>query len=111
MEELSSTVRQNADNARQGNQLAMSASTIAVRGGEVVGQVVDTMKGINESSRKISDIISVIDGIAFQTNILALNAPSKQPGLVSRAAVSQWSPRKCAASPAARPMPPRKSRT
>ena len=74
MEELSSTVRQNADNARQGNQLAMSASTIAVRGGEVVGQVVDTMKGINESSRKISDIISVIDGIAFQTNILALNA-------------------------------------
>ena len=74
MEELSSTVKQNADNARQGNQLAQSASTVAIRGGEVVGQVVDTMKGINESSRKISDIISVIDGIAFQTNILALNA-------------------------------------
>jgi methyl-accepting chemotaxis protein len=74
MEELSSTVRQNADNARQGNQLAMSASTVAARGGEVVGQVVETMKGINESSRKISDIIQVIDGIAFQTNILALNA-------------------------------------
>ena len=74
MEELSSTVKQNADNARQGNQLAQSASTVAVRGGEVVGQVVDTMKGINESSRKIADIISVIDGIAFQTNILALNA-------------------------------------
>ena len=74
MEELGSTVRQNADSARTANQLAMSASTIAVEGGNVVGQVVETMKGINESSRKISDIISVIDGIAFQTNILALNA-------------------------------------
>ncbi len=74
MEELSSTVKQNADNARQANQLAMNASTVAARGGEVVGQVVETMKGINESSKKISDIISVIDGIAFQTNILALNA-------------------------------------
>jgi methyl-accepting chemotaxis protein len=58
----------------QANQLAMSASTVAARGGEVVAEVVDTMKGINEASRKISDIISVIDGIAFQTNILALNA-------------------------------------
>jgi len=74
MEELGNTVRQNADNARQANQLAMSASSVAVRGGEVVSQVVDTMKGINESSQKIADIISVIDGIAFQTNILALNA-------------------------------------
>jgi methyl-accepting chemotaxis protein len=74
MEELSSTVRQNADNASQANQLAMSASTVAVQGGEVVAQVVDTMKGINDASHKISDIISVIDGIAFQTNILALNA-------------------------------------
>jgi len=74
MEELGATVKQNADNARQANQLAQSASTVAVRGGEVVAQVVDTMKGINDSSRKIADIISVIDGIAFQTNILALNA-------------------------------------
>ena len=74
MEELGSTVRQSADSARQANQLATNASTVATRGGEVVSQVVDTMKGINESSRKISDIISVIDGIAFQTNILALNA-------------------------------------
>ena len=74
MEELSSTVKQNADNARQANQLAMSASSVAIKGGEVVGQVVETMKGINDASRKISDIISVIDGIAFQTNILALNA-------------------------------------
>ncbi|MES2581381.1 MAG: methyl-accepting chemotaxis protein [Pseudomonadota bacterium] len=74
MEELSATVKQNADSARQANQLAVSASTVAVQGGKVVGQVVETMKGINESSRKIADIISVIDGIAFQTNILALNA-------------------------------------
>ena len=74
MEELGATVRQNADSARSANQLAMNASIIAVEGGNVVGQVVETMKGINASSRKISDIISVIDGIAFQTNILALNA-------------------------------------
>jgi methyl-accepting chemotaxis protein len=74
MEELSSTVKQNADSARQANQLAMNASTIAAKGGEVVSQVVDTMKGINDASHKISEIISVIDGIAFQTNILALNA-------------------------------------
>src|SRR5450830_549028 len=74
MEELTSTVKQNADNARQANQLAVSASEVAVQGGNVVGQVVNTMGSINESSRKIVDIISVIDGIAFQTNILALNA-------------------------------------
>jgi methyl-accepting chemotaxis protein len=74
MEELGSTVKQNADSARQANQLAMNASTVAERGGEVVSQVVETMKGINQSSHKISEIISVIDGIAFQTNILALNA-------------------------------------
>lgn len=74
MDELNATVKQNSDNARQANQLAQTASTVAVDGGAVVFQVVETMKGINESSRKISDIISVIDGIAFQTNILALNA-------------------------------------
>jgi methyl-accepting chemotaxis protein len=74
MEELTSTVRQNADNARQANQLASGASEVAVRGGAVVGQVVETMSAINDSSKKIVDIISVIDGIAFQTNILALNA-------------------------------------
>jgi methyl-accepting chemotaxis protein len=74
MEELSSTVKQNADNARQANQLALTASTVAAKGGEVVAEVVGTMQGINDSSRKIADIISVIDGIAFQTNILALNA-------------------------------------
>ncbi|WP_394779920.1 methyl-accepting chemotaxis protein [Undibacterium sp.] len=74
MEELTSTVRQNADNARQANQLVVSASEVAVKGGKVVGQVVNTMSTIKDSSRKIVDIISVIDGIAFQTNILALNA-------------------------------------
>jgi len=74
MEELGSTVKANADNAGQANQLALGASTVAVKGSEVVGQVVDTMKAINDSSRKIADIIGVIDGIAFQTNILALNA-------------------------------------
>ncbi len=74
MEELSSTVAQNADNARQADELARGASSVAEQGGNEVGQVIHTMKGIESSSRKIADIISVIDGIAFQTNILALNA-------------------------------------
>ena len=74
MEELTATVRQNADNARQASGLAASASDVAVKGGSVVSEVVSTMTVINESSRKIVDIIGVIDGIAFQTNILALNA-------------------------------------
>ncbi len=74
MKELATTVNQNADAAQEGSRLAVDASAVAARGGEVVSQVVDTMKGINDSSRKIADIISVIDGIAFQTNILALNA-------------------------------------
>ncbi len=74
MEELTSTVKQNAENAKQANQLAIGASAIAVKGGDVVSDVVKTMASITESSKKIEDIISVIDGIAFQTNILALNA-------------------------------------
>ncbi|CAH0321800.1 Methyl-accepting chemotaxis protein II [Rahnella aquatilis] len=74
MEQMTATVKQNADNARQANLLAAQASRVAVQGGEVVGEVVNTMEGINTSSRKIVDIIAVIDGIAFQTNILALNA-------------------------------------
>src|SRR5690606_20854529 len=74
MEELAGTVKQNADNARQANQLAASASDVAERGGSAVSEVVSTMQGISASSRKISEIVSVIDGIAFQTNILALNA-------------------------------------
>ncbi len=74
MEELTSNVRQNGENARQANQLAAGASQVAVRGGEVVGKVVSTMSSINQSSKRIADIIGVIDGIAFQTNILALNA-------------------------------------
>jgi methyl-accepting chemotaxis protein len=74
MEELTSTVKQTAENARQADQLAAHASQVAHKGGDVVGQVVATMSGISESSKKIVDIIGVIDGIAFQTNILALNA-------------------------------------
>ncbi|MDO9005957.1 MAG: methyl-accepting chemotaxis protein [Aquabacterium sp.] len=74
MEEISATVKHNATNALEANQLAKGASAVAVKGGEVVGEVVETMRGINDSSRRIVDIISVIDGIAFQTNILALNA-------------------------------------
>jgi len=74
MDQLGATVRNNAENARQASQLAQGAATVATQGGDVVGQVVQTMKGINDSSSKIADIISVIDGIAFQTNILALNA-------------------------------------
>ncbi|KQQ75837.1 chemotaxis protein [Xanthomonas sp. Leaf131] len=74
MEELTSTVKQNAEGARQANQLAIGAASVASQGGEVVGKVVQTMSGIEASSKKIADIISVIDGIAFQTNILALNA-------------------------------------
>ncbi|OYU99137.1 MAG: methyl-accepting chemotaxis protein, partial [Burkholderiales bacterium PBB5] len=74
MEELSATVKQNADNAHEANKLAQGASAVATKGGDVVSQVVVTMKGINDSSKRIADIISVIDGIAFQTNILALNA-------------------------------------
>jgi len=74
LEELTSTVRHNADNARQANQLVVSASEVALRGGQLVAQVVDTMGTISDSSRRIVDIIGVIDGIAFQTNILALNA-------------------------------------
>jgi methyl-accepting chemotaxis protein len=74
MEELASTVKQNAENAKQANQLAAAASGVAIKGGEIVGQVVNTMSAINESAKKIEEIISVIDGIAFQTNILALNA-------------------------------------
>ena len=74
MDQLTATVRQNADNARQANQLALTASAVAEKGGTMVSQVIDTMDSINQSSRKISDIIGVIDSIAFQTNILALNA-------------------------------------
>ncbi len=74
MAELADTVSQNAENARQANQLALAASAVAMKGGDAVGEVVSTMSAINDSARKIEDIISVIDGIAFQTNILALNA-------------------------------------
>jgi len=74
MEQLGATVRQNAENAQQADRVAKQSADMATRGGEVVGAVVETMQGISESSRRIADIINVIDGIAFQTNILALNA-------------------------------------
>ncbi|RQZ58195.1 chemotaxis protein, partial [Burkholderia glumae] len=74
MEQLTSTVRQNTDSAKQANMLATNACDVAVRGGNVVDQVVESMKSISESSGKVSQIITVIEGIAFQTNILALNA-------------------------------------
>jgi methyl-accepting chemotaxis protein len=74
MEQLAATVRQNADNATQANRLALAASEVAAKGGDIVGQVVETMGSIDASAKKIVDIISLIDGIAFQTNILALNA-------------------------------------
>jgi methyl-accepting chemotaxis protein-1 (serine sensor receptor) len=110
MEQLSSTVKQNADNARQTNQLAQGASAVAIKGGNVVGQVVDTMKGINDSSKKIADIIGVIDGIAFQTNILALNAAVEAARAASKVAASRSWPLRCATSLAAPPMRPGRSR-
>ena len=110
MEELGSTVQQNAANAQRANQLAQTASAVAVKGGEVVGQVVHTMKDINASSKRIADIIGVINGIAFQTNILALNPPWKQRAPVTRGAVLRWWRPKCAHWPGAVPRPPKRSR-
>ena len=97
MDELGATVRTNADNATQANQLAQQASQVASRGGAVVGEVVETMRGISESSRRISDIIGTIDGIAFQTNILALER-GRGSGACrrGRAAASRWWPARCA---------------
>jgi methyl-accepting chemotaxis protein len=107
MEQLTSTVKQNADNAHQANDLALAASD-AVQGGSMVSQVVETMQSINASSQKVADIVSVIDGIAFQTNILALNAAG---GARRRAGARLCvvAP-KCARWRSARPRPPRKSR-
>lgn len=96
MEELTSAVKQNTDNARQGSTLAVAASQTALSGGEVVRKVVGTMEDITSSSQKVAEIISVIEGIAFQTNILALNAAveaARRVGNVLRqmqAAVHQW---------------------
>jgi methyl-accepting chemotaxis protein len=112
MEELTGTVKQNADNARQAHGLARSASDVATKGGAVVAQVVDTMGSINESAKKIADIIGVIDGIAFQTNILALNAAveAARAGEQGGAALPSSHP-KCATSRNAPPRRQRKSRS
>lgn len=110
MEELTSTVKLNAENARQANSLAANASEVATQGGTVVQKVVSTMSSINESARKIADIIGVIDGIAFQTNILALNAAVEAARAGEQAAASRWSPGKCAPSPSVPPPRPRRSR-
>ena len=110
MEELADTVKQNFEHGKRANHIAESASQVAVKGGAVVSQVVHTMEAINTSSRKIADIIGVIDSIAFQTNILALTPQWKRRARASRAGASPWWPAKCAAWPAARPRRPRRSR-
>lgn len=96
MEQLTATVRQNAENARQASQLALSASETAQRDGKVVDNIVKTMHNIAGSSQKIADITSIIDGIAFQTNILALTRRLKPHERESRAAVSPWWRERCA---------------
>jgi methyl-accepting chemotaxis protein len=110
MEQLSSTVKTNAETTQQANALAAQASATAVKGGEAVGNVVSTMQDIATSSKKIADIVGVIDGIAFQTNILALNAAveAARAGEQGRGSFTWW-PARCATWPAARPMRPRKS--
>lgn len=111
MEQLSGTVKTSAETASQANQLASGAAAAAVRGGEMMGSVVNTMRDIAASSKKIADIIGVIDGIAFQTNILALNAAVEAaPALASRVAALRSSPAKCATWLAAPPKRPRRSR-
>ena len=110
MEQLTGTVKQSADSARQANALASSAAEVAARGGSVVSQVVETMGEINASSKRIADIIGVIDGIAFQTNILALNAAVEAARAGEQGAVSPSSQARCAASRNVRPRRPRRSR-
>ena len=102
MEQLAATVKQNADNAAQANQLAAVSMEVAQRGGQTVGQVVQTMQGISDSSKRIADIVSVIDGIAFQTNILALNAAVEAARAANRARASRSSPAKSARWPSGR---------
>ena len=112
MEQLTATVKQNADNARQANQLAANASDVAVKGGRVVNDVVQTMTSISDSSKKIVDIIGVIEGIAFQTNILALNAAveaARAPA--NRGEASRWWPEKCATSRSAQAQRRKRSKT
>ncbi|MGF6788227.1 methyl-accepting chemotaxis protein [Paraburkholderia sp. 35.1] len=111
MEQLTSTVTQNADNASQANQLAARGAQVAEQGGTVVSRVVETMEGINASSDRIANIVGIIEGIAFQTNILALNArPSKRRGRASKGGVLRWWPPKCVRWHSVLRRQPRKSR-
>ena len=110
MEQLSGTVKTSADTAREANRLAAEAAAAAQHGGEMVAQVVTTMRDISTSSKKISDIIGVIDGIAFQTNILALNAAWKRHAPASKAVASPSWPERSERWPNAVPTPPRRSR-
>jgi methyl-accepting chemotaxis protein len=109
MEELTSIVRQNADSAKQASGLAVNASDVATQGGEVVGQVVHTMDEINAASRKVVEIISVIEGIAFQTNILALNAAVEAARAGEQGRALPWWRARCAASRSAARRRPRRS--
>jgi methyl-accepting chemotaxis protein len=109
MLELTNAVNQNAENAREANHLVLNASQVATQGGDVVTQVVSTMKEIKESSRQIVDIIGVIDGIAFQTNILALNAAVEAARAGEQGAGLPWSPPRYAPWPSAAPLLPRRS--
>jgi methyl-accepting chemotaxis protein len=111
MEELTATVRQNADNAKRATSLAQTASEVAQRGGEVVGRVVETMHGISASSAKVGEIITVIEGIAFQTNILALNAAVEAARAGEQGVGLPWWPARCACWPNAVRRRPKKSRT
>ncbi len=111
MEQMTSTVTNNSENARQASALAASAADLASRGGEVVRGVVSTMDEISASSRKMADIIGVIDGIAFQTNILALNAAVEAARAGEQGAASPWWPARCGPWPSAARPPPRRSRT
>ena len=102
LEQIGATVRQNYEGSQHANQVAAAAADVALRGGTVVSQVVHTMEAINASSRKIADIIGVIDGIAFQTNILALNAAVEAARAGEQGGALPWWPRKCAAWQAGR---------
>ena len=110
MEQLTATVKQNADNAHHANQLATDASQTAQQGGKLVENVVSTMRDISSSSQRIAEITTLINGIAFQTNIRRSTPRSKRRAPANRAGASRWLPAKCAARRAAAPVRPRRSK-